>query len=206
MSMGAVREPRRTVRDLALAERRRREFRDVRHPLRPELRIERVLVAPSGVHVVTSAEATTPAGRSMSRTAADSGGRRPPVVGAAELAATRAAADVVTALMPERYRGRVRPVLCCPDDVAVAEHHDGVLVASPDTLQHIVASSPVVLSTSEVNEITLRLGAHLEPYPVVPRQRAGRWRGRPARAALGLLAVPAAAALLAGLDVVTLPW
>ena len=65
---------------------------------------------------------------------------------------SHAAAGVVASLLPQRYREQVRPVLCRVDDVAMAELVDDVLVTSPTTLEHIVASSPPVLSTSEVNE------------------------------------------------------
>jgi hypothetical protein len=122
-----------------------------------------------------------------------------------EVTAAGAAAEVVAALLPPRYRGRVRAVLCRTDDAPVAQDVDGVLVTTLDTLKHVVSFSPVVLSTSEVNEIALRLSSHLEPCPVVPTQRGRRWRRRHGLAALGLLGLPAAAAALTWLDLLPLP-
>lgn len=166
MTVGAVRHPRRTARRVDLVERRRREFRDVRHPLMPDLHVERVLICPSGIHVVTS----LPIGIGASL---GSGG---PVADPAFVAAGQAAADVVAALLPQRYRGRVRPVLCRVDEVAMAELVGGVLVTSAGTLEHIVSSSPVVLSTSEVNDVALRLDARLEPFPITHVQKRRPWR------------------------------
>lgn len=48
--------------------------------------------------------------------------------------------------LPPRYRGHVRPVLCRTDDHPSAESVDGVLVTTRETLEHILRSSPVVLS------------------------------------------------------------
>jgi hypothetical protein len=163
MTLGAVRHAGRTARRVDLAERRRREFRDVRHPLIPDLRVERVIICPSGIHVVTS----LPVGTGVP-------GR--PVADPVFVAAGQAAADVVAALLPQRYRGRVRPVLCRVDEVAMAELVDDVLVTSAGTLEHIVSSSPVVLSTSEVNDVALRLDARLEPFPITHVQRRRSWR------------------------------
>lgn len=206
MSLGAVGGPRhgawssaRSIvqRDL-LAQRRRRELRDVRHPGRPELRVERVIVCPSGVHVLTW---LPPADGS------EGDGLAPPGL----LSASRAAADLVAALLPPRYRGRVRPVLCRLDEVAMAELVGGVLVTSPSTLEHIVASSPVVLSTSEVNDVALRLEARLQPFPLPSVPRRGRWarcRGRRTLLAGALVASSGAAAvgLAESLGGIRLPW
>lgn len=195
MTVGAVRHPRRTARRVDLVERRRREFRDVRHPSMPDLRVERVLICPSGIHVVTS----LPAGIGAS------GG---PVADPAFVVAGQAAAEVVAALLPQRYRGRVRPVLCRVDEVAMAELVGGVLVTSATTLEHIVSSSPVVLSTSEVNDVALRLDARLEPFPITHAQKRRPWR----RYGLvgGLVATVSAAAgavlLTQEVGALPLPW
>ena len=157
MSMRAVREPRNTTSRWDLEQRRRREFRDVRHPQRPDVRVERVLVCQSGIHVVTSLPAD--ADRFL-------------------VSRSRLAAELVATLLPERYRARVRPVLCRVDDVEMADLVQDVLVTSTSTLEHIVRFSPVVLSTSEVNDVALRLDAGLEPFPVAPPSRRRRWRGR----------------------------
>jgi hypothetical protein len=191
MTTGAVRRPGRGAREASLRERRRREFRDVRHPQRPDLRVERVLVCPSGVHVVTTLPPVARTGE--------------PVVEPAVLARGRAAAAVVAALLPPRYRDRVRPVLCVADDVAVAELVDDVLVTSPSTLEHIVRSSPVVLSTSEVNDVALRLDARLERFPLAHARTRPRWRRGAAVLVSALAASGAAAALLARAGV-TPPW
>jgi hypothetical protein len=194
MAMGAVRETRRTTRRRDPAGRSRREFRDVRHPLRPDLRVERVLVCPSGIHVVTALAADDPA-------ATD------PPADEQATARAHAAADVVAALLPQRYRARVRPVLCRVDDVAMAELVDDVLVTSASTLEHIVASSPVVLSTSEVDDVARRLDARLEPYPVVHVQKRPRRRRAHSVLAVGLAAASAAAVVVAhGAGVLPLPW
>lgn len=186
MSMGAVREPRHTGREHELARRRRREFRNVRHPLRPDLRVERVLVCPSGVHVVTSLPAD--ADRFL-------------------VSRSRLAAELVASLLPERYRARVRPVLCREDEVAMADLVQDVLVTSATTLEHIVRSSPVVLSTSEINEVALRLDARLEPFPVAQVTRPRRWNRRRNLVALASVASGAAAFVLTQeVGALPLPW
>lgn len=186
MSMGAVREPWHTARHHELAQRRWREFHNVRHPLRPDLRVERVLVCPSGVHVVTTLPVD--ADRFL-------------------VSRSRLAAELVAALLPERYRARVRPVLCREDDVAVADLVQDVLVTSATTLEHIVRSSPVVLSTSEINEVALRLDARLEPFPVAQVTRPRRWSRRHSIAALAAIASAAAAGVLTQeVGSLPLPW
>ena len=117
-------------------------------------------MGPSGVHVVTAAP--------------DPG---PPASGSSVVVHARLAADLVAALLPPRYRDRVRPVLCRTDRAEVADLVDGILVTSPAPLEHILRSSPVVLSTSEVDEIARRLVTGLEPFPVtlVAERRARRW-------------------------------
>ena len=195
MTLGAVREPRRGARHSDLTGRRKRELRDVRHSQRPDLRIERVLVSPSGIHVVASLH--------LEPGVADG-----PAVSTGDLERAHAAAGVVASLLPQRYRERVRPVLCRVDDVAMAELVDDVLVTSPTTLEHIVASSPPVLSTSEVNDVSLRLDARLEPFPVARINRGRRWRRRHS-VLTGLLAAASGAAafvLTREVGPAPLPW
>ncbi len=154
---------------------RRWELRDVRDPSAPTLRIERVVVAPSGVHVVTEAADTldAPAEEAVDR--------------------SRAAADVVRSLLPARYRPRVRAVLT-HRDVPDAPTRAGVLVTSPETFEHIVRYAPVVLSTSEMRQVHLRLASVLTPFPVpAPPARRTPWRRRLAVA--GLAAASAATAV-----------
>lgn len=195
MTLGAVREPRHADRRVGLAQRRRRELRDVRHASRPGLRIEQILVCPSGVHVVTGlpVKGETDPGR---------------VASAEQVAVAGEAAEVVSSLLPRRYADRVRPVLCHEDDVPLAEVVDGVLVTSPSTLEHILAASRAVLSTSEVNEVALRLDARLEPFPVVQTPPRARWRRRHT-VLVGLVAAAASAAAAAvaeGAGSLPLPW
>jgi hypothetical protein len=192
MTTGAVRRPGRGAQDAALRDRRRRELRDVRHPQRPDLRVERVLVCPSGVHVVTTLD---PPAR-----------RGEPVVDPVVLVSGRAAAEVVAALLPPRYRNRVRPVLCVAGDVALAELVEDVLVTSAGTLEHIVSSSPVVLSTSEVNDVALRLAARLEPFPVATLRTRPRWRRRGAVLVASAVAASGGAAALLAHAGIRLPW
>ena len=130
-----------------------------------------MLVCPSGVHVVTSVpRAGTP---------------RP---GDQVVVHARAAAEVVAALLPARYRDRVRPVLRRTDEEQVVDLVEDVLVASVTPLEHILRASAVVLSTSEVNEVAHRLGAALEPFPV-PVEPARRGRRRALFAAAAGVAV-----------------
>ena len=77
-------------------------------------------------------------------------------------------ADVVSRLLPPRYRALVRPVLCLLDDDQRAEEAGGTLVASLVTFEHIVRSSPPVLSTSEVGHAYTALTTRLEQAPLAP--------------------------------------
>lgn len=168
----------------ALGPPRRWEIRDVRHAAAPTLRIERVVLAPSGVHVVTEAGATVDA------------------PGQEGLDRSRAAADVVRSLLPARYRPRVRAVLC-HRDAPDARTHAGVLVTSPETFEHIVRCSPVVLSTSEVHQVHLRLASALTPFPV-PAPPATRMPWRRRLAVAGLVAASAATTVAVALQETTL--
>lgn len=185
MTRGALREPSRTPGP----DRARRELRDVRHPMRPGLRVERVLVCPSGVHVVTSVPTALP-------------GSDPALV-----AVARTAAEVVASLLPQRYRPRVRAVLCDPAAEPVAEMLEDVLVTTPATLEHVVRSSPMRLSTSEVHDVAQRLEARLEPFPVhVTAAPCRRGRRRPLLVAAGLAACAGTVVLLGEAGALTPPW
>jgi hypothetical protein len=154
---------------------RRRELRDVRHRSRPELRVERVLVAPSGIYVI-STEADLAAAQ---RTA-------------------QQATELVRALVHPRYRAQVRGAVSRPEATG-ADVVEEVLVTAPDTLEHVVGHSPVVLSTSEVTEVAMRLTALTEPFPIreaAPRRRPWhRWA-----LAGGLAAASTATAVALGQD------
>jgi len=158
--MGTVRSTRGSEGRPAPSDRVHRTLNDVRDPAHPDLRVEQIRVCPSGIHVVTFvADGATPLPGS-------------PVVDRA-----RAAADVVATLLPPRYRDRVQPVLCRTDPAEVVSLVEDILVTSPGPFEHILRSSRLVLSTSEVNEIGLRLGALLEAYPLSPvdRDRHRAW-------------------------------
>lgn len=124
-------------------------------------RIEEVVVGPSGVHVVLASPAATVSD---------------PDVGTA----ARAAA-AVAALLPPRYRDRVRPELRLHDDAGdVATWHEDVLLASPRALEHVWRYGPRLLSTSEIAEVSRWLDARLEPVveatPAASRRWWLRWR------------------------------
>ncbi len=188
MSLDAVRQPLPAPRRPGRPPRSRWERTDVRHRLHEGPRIDRVVVCPSGVHVVTTVRP------------ADAGGPDAVLV-----AAGHTAADVVRSLLPPRYRDRVRPVLCVTVAEPIAHLVDGVLVTTAETLEHIVGSSPVVLSTSEAREVTLRLEAGLVAA-ACPLDRPARGRARRAGLLAGAAAGAAAVVLLLGRLPVTMPW
>lgn len=187
MLRDAVGDVSRSTRLSALARERHRELRDVCLPDDRSRRIHRVLVCPSGVHVVVGQPLTGPPSQEV-------------------LDGCVSSAAGVSAALPARYRDRVRPVLCCSEDEPIADLVGSVLVTSTTTLEHIIRSSPVVLSTSEVLGITARLGAALEIYPVEPAGGRGRWRAlRRLGFAAAAVGAAAAAAAVFGLDVAQLP-
>lgn len=151
-----------------------KQFRDVRRPGRPDAKIDHVLVGPSGIHVI---------------------GYLPPTSDPTDptVSACSDSASAVAAVLPARYRARVRAMACLRNEEPVAEEVGEVMVTSFMAVDHILRESPVVLSTSEVSEVSTRLGRTLEPYPVQDDQSGGRgpWPRR-------LLAAAAAVAVAVG--------
>jgi hypothetical protein len=161
----------------------------LRWPGSPHLRIDEVLIGPSGVHFVLQ----QPAAARTTHAAAD--GADDELENAATLAAAGAAA--VGDLLPVRYRNLVSPAVRLTDTQDDALSIGTVLVASPGVLRHAWRHGPRVLSTSEATEIAGRLRAVLEPFPIEPpteTKRRWRWR-RPAPAVTRASAGPPARAL-----------
>jgi len=147
-----------------------KQLRRVCWPGRPGTLIDHVLVGPGGIHVIRY----LPPDRSGPSVAGRHDHQRLQDVGTA---ACSEYADAIGRLLPSRYRDRLRPVLCLEDDEERAEEVRGVLVTSSSTFEHIVRSSPAVLSTSEIAQVHACLQARLEHAPVQPVSRASRWRG-----------------------------
>lgn len=152
-------------------------------PDRPGVLIDRVLVGPSGIYVIrylpTEPEQASSAGQ----------GRQ----GLLSVGTTACAeyADLVTGLLPTRYRDRGRPVLCLRGGAERAGDVDGVLVTTSGALEHIVRSSTPVLSTSEVRQAYVQLRTHLVDVP--PEADTSRRRLRAAiRTVAASVAVAAA--------------
>ena len=121
-----------------------------------ERRIDEVVVGPSGVHVVLASPGAT--------------------VGDPDMAEAARAAAAVGALLPPRYRGRVRPELRLHDDAGdVATWHEDVLLASPRALEHVWRYGPRLLSTSEIAEVSRWLDKRLEPVVEAVPAVSGRW-------------------------------
>lgn len=147
--------------------------------------IDHVLVGPSGVYVIDQ--------------------RIAPAAG--DLVATRESARAVGALLPARYLPRVKPVVCIRDGEPMAEWREDVMVTSMPTLAHIARSSPVVLSTSEVGEVSTWLEARLERLPEEETAASRRWpRLALGGAAAAAVAATAAAVLEPGLLDAALGW
>lgn len=128
-------------------------------PGHPESMIDHVLVGPSGIHVICYQAPS---------------GRLPGQPDDETIRACAAGAEDLRSLLPPRYHDRVRPVLCSREDHERADEVDGVLVASLDTFAHIVRSSAIVLSTSEVGRIHAFLRERLEEVPLAPDTSRGR--------------------------------
>ena len=167
-----------------------KQFHDVRQPGRPAARIDHVLVGPSGVHVI--GYLPRPDGLDAPRAAA-----RDDMAGAAS-----AAAGAVADVLPARYRGAVRPMVCFRSDEPVAESSGEVLVTSLRALEHILRESPVVLSTCEVADVSTRLQAQLLPFPAAPSRTARRTADRRKLVAWAALAAAAVGAAVLGPELV----
>ena len=130
-------------------------------PGRPDSLIDHVLVGPSGIYVIRYLPSE------LDRLDAATGRGRQHLhdVG---VAACAEYAETISGLLPPRYRDRVRPVLCLRGDDERAGESGGVLVASLGAFEHIVRSSPPVLSTSEVGQAYSSLKAYLEQVPLAP--------------------------------------
>jgi len=160
---------------LSLPESHWKQFYDVYRPGRSDAQIDHVLVGPSGAYVIQY-------GSSKDLLSQD-----PQVVASGpelDLAAVSLAAATtepsesalaVGALLPARYRPRVRPVLCFREAEPVADLVGGVLVTSSMALEHILRSSPVVFSTSEVAELFSCLKSGLMQVPAVPSRPRPWW-------------------------------
>lgn len=175
------------------------QLRRVSRPGRPDMLIDHVLVGPSGIYVIgyLPSEPDRPA-------AATTGCELHAVydVGAA---ACVEQAGTIRGLLLARYRDRVRPVLCLGGNDGRAEEVRGVLVASLATLEHIVRSSPPILSTSEVAQVGSALQARLEQVPVLPGPSRRHFRVA-LRTAAAFIAVAAASGgvLVLGPDTIEL--
>jgi hypothetical protein len=156
-----------------------KQLYDLRAPLHRDVRLDHVLVGPSGVYVIGYLPV---AGR---RGLGDA--PRTTVVDWADTVAA------VGALLPPRYRERVRPVLCSRSDDPLADQVQGVLVTSYLALGHILRSSRVQLSTSEIAEVSALLRARLKPWqeehaPAPKRSVLRRWLVGAAAAAAAVAA------------------
>ncbi len=136
-----------------------RRYRGVRWP-GSDARIDEVVLGPTGVHVVLH----RPGAR----------------VGGPEVRTAAHAAEAVGGLLPDRYRGRVRPeVLLEEETVDVATWDGEVLLASRGALEHTWRFASRELSTSEIAGIGRWLDARLELLRVeVPSPRRRGWLRR----------------------------
>lgn len=198
MTRTEMRRPRPTTTLEALPATYWSQMRRVCWPGRPDMLIDHVLVGPSGIYVIwyLASEPDRP-GATKGR-----GGQRTHDVAAAACAEY---IDIISGLLPLRYRDRVRPVLCLGGDDERAEESGGVLVASLGTFEHIVRSSPPVLSTSEVGQAYSSLKARLEQVPPAPDTSRRRFRvARRAAAASVAVAATSIGVLLLGPEVTEL--
>ncbi len=151
------------VRDaMSLPESHWKQFRNVRWPGRSDAQIDHVLVGPSGVYVIHYPP-------SEPQVRDDGGAWCEP-----EVAQSSEAARAVAGLLLPRYQATVRPLVCFLSDDALADVVDGVTITSRLALEHILRSSPVVLSTCEVAEVSGILNGRLEPVPLVAPESSAR--------------------------------
>lgn len=130
----------------------------VRWPGHEADRIDEVVVGPSGVHVILH-------DRHLSAT---------PGPDAEVVARARTAAAAVAGLLPQRYRGAVRPAVCLYGTTDVSAVVGDVRLASAAPLWFAVRHQERVLSTSEVAATSGRLRLGLAPYPADPPAAATR--------------------------------
>lgn len=170
MARGSVRGQR-SLATLALPESHWKQLHGVRRPGRPDARIDHVLVGPSGVYAIKYW--SSDAGQIIPHSTLVHDG-------AVDAVTTEVleAACAVGNLLPSRYRSRTRPVLCLRDDEPLADLGGEVMFTSLIALEHILRSSPVVLSTSEVAEVFARLRSRLETFPVLPAAPRRTWSRR----------------------------
>ena len=137
------------------------QMRRVRVRGRTGMLVDHVLLGPSGIYVICD---LTGGCDGPGATARGAGSR------VVDLAAEACAehAELLGDVLAPRYRHRVRPILCVDDAEERSEVTGGVLVASCETLAHVLRSSPPVLSTSEVAHASSRLEACLEVVPLAP--------------------------------------
>jgi len=159
-------------------------------------RIDRVVVGPSGVHVVIERPA-------LPHPSSTVGEDDPALAEAAQSAVVAAAA--VADLLPPRYRHLVTSEVSLVGLTEAAIDAGVVLAATPDVLRHVWRHRPRVVSTSEAAVIVGQLRDRLEPYPAEPTVRREswwrRWPRRPvvAGAASVVVASTVAAAVAVGI-------
>lgn len=183
MTRTQVRRPRPTAPFAAMPATYWSHLRRVCCPGRPDSLIDHVLLGTSGIYVIRylpsdldSLDAAT--------------GRLRQHLHDVEAAVCAEYAETIRGLLPPRYRDRVRPALCLLHADERAEESGGTLVASLGTFEHIVRSSPPVLSTSEVSQAYAALKASLEQAPLAPGTSPRRFRAtrRVAAASVGVAA------------------
>ena len=160
---------------LSLPESHWKQFHDVYRPGRTDAQIDHVLVGPSGAYVIQYGSSKQLLSQDPQVVASGPELDLCAVSFAAATTEPSESALAVGGLLPARYRSRVRPVLCFREAEPVADLVGGVLVTSSMALEHILRSSPVVFSTSEVAELFTRLKAGLVQVPAVPSRPRPWW-------------------------------
>ncbi len=157
-----------------------RLFERVRRPGGDDL-VDQVVVGPSGVYVVLRR----------------GGGTLTDAPLHAQVAEARVGAEALRPLLPARHQQALRPavVLESNGEPEVAEDCDGVLVASPATLLHIMRHTTRVLSTGEVTRLADLLESRLELVPLPPAPARRRSRKRLVLVAAAVSSAVAAAAV-----------
>lgn len=154
----------------------------------PARLVDEVVVGPSGVHVVMHTDV-------MGTTTADT-----TTVHACAATASRAA-EAVADLLPPRYRGAVRPLVCACRVRGTGRVVGAVPVLAAEACRHTLEHAPRVLSTSEVQRVSGLLDAVLAPEPGARAPRTSRrllWWSAGGATAAGLAAVGGATAAVGG--------